>query len=98
MKFFRAGVHGASRVGVMDAPERGAVLLPERFSDVVDVIEGFAGTRDLAAAALSAGGTSRVRLEDCRLLSPVGRFRRDLLCTGWNYWDHFEEGRGKRND
>jgi 2-keto-4-pentenoate hydratase/2-oxohepta-3-ene-1,7-dioic acid hydratase in catechol pathway len=25
------------------------------------------------------------------------RFRRDVLCTGWNYWDHFEESKGKRD-
>src|SRR5882762_8192582 len=28
--------------------------------------------------------------------APIRRFRRDVLCTGWNYWDHFEEGFGKR--
>lgn len=28
---------------------------------------------------------------------PINRFRRDVLCTGWNYWDHFEEGRGRRD-
>jgi len=25
------------------------------------------------------------------LAAPIRRFRRDVLCTGWNYWDHFEE-------
>jgi 2-keto-4-pentenoate hydratase/2-oxohepta-3-ene-1,7-dioic acid hydratase in catechol pathway len=30
------------------------------------------------------------------LRAPLTRFRRDILCTGWNYWDHFEESRGKR--
>lgn len=31
-----------------------------------------------------------------RLLAPLRRFNRDILCTGWNYWDHFEESKGKR--
>src|SRR6478609_10079125 len=30
------------------------------------------------------------------LRAPLRRFRRDILCTGWNYWDHFEESKGKR--
>jgi 2-keto-4-pentenoate hydratase/2-oxohepta-3-ene-1,7-dioic acid hydratase in catechol pathway len=56
------------------------------------------GALGVAQAALDAHDAERVRLQDHRLLSPIGRFRRDVLCTGWNYWDHFEEGRGKRND
>lgn len=35
-------------------------------------------------------------LADVRLESPLHRFNRDILCTGWNYWDHFEESKGKR--
>lgn len=35
-------------------------------------------------------------LAEVRLLAPLTRFNRDVLCTGWNYWDHFEESRGKR--
>ncbi|MEV0790772.1 fumarylacetoacetate hydrolase family protein [Kribbella sp. NPDC050459] len=30
------------------------------------------------------------------LRAPLRRFRRDILCTGWNYWAHFEESKGKR--
>ena len=37
-----------------------------------------------------------IALADARLMAPIQRFRRDVLCTGWNYWDHFEESRGKR--
>jgi 2-keto-4-pentenoate hydratase/2-oxohepta-3-ene-1,7-dioic acid hydratase in catechol pathway len=35
-------------------------------------------------------------LTDVDLGAPLRRFNRDILCTGWNYWDHFEESRGKR--
>jgi 2,4-diketo-3-deoxy-L-fuconate hydrolase len=95
MKLFRTLVQGTARVGAI-AGDR-AVLLPPRYSDVVDVIED-AAALDLARTTLAAGDAERFTLAGHRLLSPIGRFRRDLLCTGWNYWDHFEEGRGKRND
>ena len=35
-------------------------------------------------------------LAEVRLESPLHRFNRDVLCTGWNYWDHFEESAGRR--
>ena len=35
-------------------------------------------------------------LAEVRLESPLHRFNRDVLCTGWNYLDHFEELKGKR--
>ncbi len=96
MKFVRADVRGAVRVAVLT--DDGAVLLPERLTDVVDVIQDAPAALEAARAALAARGGERVALREHRLLAPIGRFRRDLLCTGWNYWDHFEEGRGKRND
>jgi 2,4-diketo-3-deoxy-L-fuconate hydrolase len=96
MRLFRAAVQGGIRVGVVDGDR--AMLLPERFRDLVDVIQGAPATMDLAKQTAASSDAERVRLQDLRLLSPIGRFRRDVLCTGWNYWDHFEEGRGKRND
>ena len=36
-------------------------------------------------------------LSEVRLESPLRRFNRDVLCTGWNYLDHFEESKGKRD-
>ena len=96
MKFFRAEINGSTRVGL--ATGDGGVLLPSPFTDVVDVIQGLPQSLEIAARALEARDGERVQMADLRLLSPIGRFRRDLLCTGWNYWDHFEEGLGKRND
>ena len=95
MKFFRAEIKGTPRVGLV--ADDGAALLPQQFTDLVDVIERGSGAMETAQAALTARDTERVPLNGLRLLSPIGRFRRDLLCTGWNYWDHFEEGRGKRS-
>jgi 2-keto-4-pentenoate hydratase/2-oxohepta-3-ene-1,7-dioic acid hydratase in catechol pathway len=96
MRLFRADVHGAIRVGVIDG--EAGVLLPDSVRDIVEIIKGAPATLDLARAALTSGGGERIRLGELKLLSPIGRFRRDVLCTGWNYWDHFEEGRGKRSD
>jgi 2-keto-4-pentenoate hydratase/2-oxohepta-3-ene-1,7-dioic acid hydratase in catechol pathway len=97
MQFFRTAVGGAVRVGVV--AEAGGALLPPQYSDLVDVIEGGAGALAAAAASLqNRGGERLIDLREHRLLSPIGRFRRDVLCTGWNYWEHFEEGRGKRQD
>lgn len=49
------------------------------------------------AAVLRAGkDAARHPLGSLDLLAPLRRFNRDVLCTGWNYWDHFEESKGKR--
>ncbi|BCJ89913.1 hypothetical protein IZ6_06480 [Terrihabitans soli] len=95
MKFFRLSHRNEIRVGLVRGESEG-VLLPAQHSDVVDVIEG--GKDALAAAKklLDARDAETISLAGTRLLSPIGRFRRDVLCTGWNYWDHFEEGIGRR--
>ena len=100
MKFFRADIRGTVRVGLITnaAVESGvsgtdAVLLPEQFTDIVDVIQGAPRTLEVANAALSGSTAEHVRLDEHHLLSPIGRFRRDVLCTGWNYWDHFRRPR-----
>jgi len=43
-----------------------------------------------AQAAKARGGTSASAM---RLLAPIPLPRRDVFCVGWNYSDHFEEGR-----
>jgi 2,4-diketo-3-deoxy-L-fuconate hydrolase len=84
MRFVTVVYAGAERPGVLDGDE--VVLLP--YDDLVAVIE--AG----ADAALTG---ERVPFREQDLRAPLRRFRRDILCTGWNYWDHFEESRGKRD-
>lgn len=62
-----------------------------------DAIQLLAAT-DLTEAIVA--GTSltgeRIPYDEGLLRAPLRRFRRDILCTGWNYWDHFEESKGKR--
>lgn len=79
------------RIGVQDGS--GYRLLPQEVGDMVNVIKaGRSALNDIVA---------RERLEvvdaaQVEVLQPIRRFSRDILCTGWNYWDHFEESKGKR--
>jgi 2-keto-4-pentenoate hydratase/2-oxohepta-3-ene-1,7-dioic acid hydratase in catechol pathway len=50
-------------------------------------------TRLAAAAAKKRGG---VAPEAARLRAPLPRPARNVFCVGWNYSEHFEEGRGLR--
>lgn len=72
------------------------VLLPDHFGDLVAIVAGGAEALSAVADIVKHGGGEELALERARLLAPIQRFRRDVLCTGWNYWDHFEEGRSNR--
>ncbi|MDR3466872.1 MAG: fumarylacetoacetate hydrolase family protein [Xanthobacteraceae bacterium] len=68
-------------------------LLPADAGDMVTLIaHGRAEIEHLAAGP----GLEVLPLTSVAVMAPIQRFRRDVLCTGWNYWDHFEEGRGRR--
>ena len=73
-----------------------AVVLPERYQDLVAFIEGGEAARAEVAAHIRGIGPARVPLNEAVVGSPITRFRRDVLCCGWNYWDHFYESEGKR--
>ncbi|HEY0620234.1 MAG TPA: fumarylacetoacetate hydrolase family protein, partial [Kribbella sp.] len=87
MRFVTVEHAGREQPGVVDGLE--VALLPHQ--DLV-VSMGFA----VDALGNEIADAPRVALEDVKLLAPLRRFRRDILCTGWNYWDHFEESKGKR--
>lgn len=94
MKLARAIVGGTPRAGVVVDDETRFALLPESVGAIDDVVRGGSQALDAARAALH--GAETVALADVRLLAPLTRFNRDVLCSGWNYWDHFEESHGKR--
>ncbi|MEV6235325.1 fumarylacetoacetate hydrolase family protein [Lentzea sp. NPDC051838] len=81
MKLAAATVSGIRRAGLVDGES--ITLLSTTVDDIVR--GGLLGER---------GET--VPLSEVRLESPVHRFNRDILCTGWNYLDHFLESKGKR--
>lgn len=90
---FGVAVHdGQKRLGVADGDS--LALLPGRFGDLADVIGAGPDVLDDIAAEL--GQCERIDRSTTRLAAPITRQPRDVLCTGWNYWDHFEEGRGRR--
>jgi 2-keto-4-pentenoate hydratase/2-oxohepta-3-ene-1,7-dioic acid hydratase in catechol pathway len=58
---------------------------------------GFAQVRALMERAVhDKAGLSSV--EGVRFLSPIPRPDRNIYCVGWNYLDHFEEGKNARAD
>lgn len=94
MRFASFICDGQPRIGVVEGEE--VALLPGAMGDLRDVIEGGEAARQAIVAALRGGRLPRLALGTLRLLPPLRRLRRDVLCVGWNYWDHFAEGKGKR--
>ncbi len=43
-------------------------------------------------------GTDLPSVDKLRLLSPIPKPARNIYCVGWNYLDHFEEGKSMRAD
>ncbi|MFC0624535.1 fumarylacetoacetate hydrolase family protein [Kribbella deserti] len=92
MRFATVEFEAVERPAVIDGVD--VVLLPEGWSDLASVIEGGQPAIDSIRTALPE--LRRVLIDEVRLVAPIRRFRRDILCTGWNYWDHFYESKGKR--
>lgn len=92
MKLAAIRFEGEIRTGLVEGEE--VLVLPATAPSPDDVVRGGAEAREAVQAA--AQGASRHPLGGLELLAPLRRFNRDVLCTGWNYWDHFEESRGKR--
>lgn len=85
---------GGCSIGVIDPDHRGLVVLDPAIGTVDDVVRGGQDALDRVRAAIEGG--VRRRLAEVRLGAPLRRFNRDILCTGWNYLDHFYESAGKR--
>ncbi len=93
MKFASVRLNGTDRPGVLTNQE--IALFPDTVNDLVALISVDPATQaELVRGALQSG--PRIPLAQASFGAPIRRFRRDVLCTGWNYWDHFEEGFGKR--
>ncbi|WP_206789698.1 fumarylacetoacetate hydrolase family protein [Amycolatopsis sp. MtRt-6] len=88
MKLATVRVDGRDHLGAVEPEEGTVTILPAAAPTLDDVVRG-----DLVD--LRHG--TRVTLDAVEIVAPLRRFNRDILCTGWNYWDHFEESRGKRD-
>lgn len=82
MKLAAVTINGVRQAGVVDGAE--IALLATTVDDIV------------RGGPIGARGEV-LPLAEVRLESPVHRFNRDILCTGWNYLDHFLESAGKRS-
>lgn len=93
MRYVNLRHDGGERLGLVVDDQ--VVLLAPNAGDLVAFIGLPLNERQaLIVAALDKG--ARLPLAGASLAAPIRRFRRDVLCTGWNYWDHFEESKGKR--
>jgi 2-keto-4-pentenoate hydratase/2-oxohepta-3-ene-1,7-dioic acid hydratase in catechol pathway len=55
--------------------------------------QGLAELRALASSEVHSG----IKLEDLRILPPIPKLTRNVYCVGWNYLEHFEEGKKDRD-
>lgn len=81
-------------IGLVSADHRRITVLDPALGTVDDVVRG--GPELLEKVSRAAAGAAETPLEDEVLGAPLQRFNRDILCTGWNYLDHFYESQGKR--
>lgn len=64
--------------------------------DMVSLIETDEAKRQSLIERSLQSPAQAAPLSAVKVMAPIRRFRRDILCTGWNYWDHFYESEGKR--
>lgn len=69
-------------------------LLPTEIASVQDAI--VSGV-DALIALSKRTDLDEIPYDQALLLAPRTGTQRDILCAGWNYWDHFEEGKGRRD-
>src|SRR5512147_1061741 len=64
-------------------------------ADMVSLIAaGPKALKWLAGVAVKAGKT--LPIDKVRLAAPIPRPRKNVFCVGWNYVEHFEEGKRAR--
>lgn len=88
MRLATVAVDGRDRVAVADGAD--LLLFPPDLS-MLDVIQrgGDAFSHEFCSA-------ERVPTDSVSFRAPLPDPRRNLICTGWNYLAHFEEGRARR--
>ena len=94
MRLASTTIDGARRLAAVVDGETALALPPATLGTLDEIVRG--GHQGLAAVADAIADAPRIPLAGVTLDAPLRRFNRDILCTGWNYWDHFEESHGKR--
>lgn len=93
MKLAAVRTDSSWAIGLVGDDRRTVRVLDPKVGTVDDVVRGLVSLTLLGSFANDAPA---VPLDSVELGSPVQRFNRDILCTGWNYLDHFYESEGKR--
>ena len=62
------------------------------------IASGDAGLAQVKALSEKTAGMKLLPLAQVKLLSPIPKPERNIYCVGWNYLDHFEEGKDVRAD
>jgi len=76
---------GPARVGIVS--KEGSRIAAVDAPDMISLI---------AAGKLPADPGGGVPVSSVHLLAPIPRPRKNVFCVGWNYVEHFEEGRAAR--
>lgn len=90
MRLATINMSNETRVGALHGDE--FRLLPREAGDMVSAI----ALGHVEIERQIAAHNETVAAKDVIIRAPIQRFNRDILCTGWNYLDHFEESKGKR--
>ena len=94
MKLATLRLDRTRRLGVVDPAGGTVTVLPPAAGTLDDIVRDPAG-QDRVRENLDSGHV--LDLASVELVAPLSRFNRDILCTGWNYFDHFTESLGKRD-
>jgi 2-keto-4-pentenoate hydratase/2-oxohepta-3-ene-1,7-dioic acid hydratase in catechol pathway len=93
---------GTPRVGVI-VGDGSVIALPDLIpeldgTDMLRAIDILANHEDLQASLAQAADARQggLPLDRARLLAPIPVPRRNVFCVGWNYSEHFEEGKSFR--
>ena len=90
------------------APSAGVVAADDTIVSTVDLVGGATDEDDVLDLLLSGeelwadlrkaarGARNGVPLRSAKLLAPIPRPTRNVFCVGWNYSEHFEEGKQAR--
>lgn len=92
MRLALVSTHDGPRTAVVT--DDGVLVLPAGAPDVDDYVRSPEHVGQQVRDAL--GSATRIDAAEAKFLAPLRRFNRDILCTGWNYWEHFEESFGRR--
>ena len=88
MKLCAVDHTGTVRIGLL--ADETIRLLDASFADVADIVQ-------MTPAEIEAHLTrDTLPASGARFRSPIRRFSKNVLCTGWNYVEHFDESVGKR--